>query len=348
MSVYIRSITLTKLLIIMIVVILCLSSMIYATYRIHNSITTVKTDVILGKFNLGGKKKDDIIRYLESIAPEFNFEPQDAFIDPETKSLIPHLNGCKLDIEETAKKIINAQKGEILEPALEVIPATITIKEFSHVPIYQGNPIKKYVSLVINISWGNEFNDYLQEILQILKGHDVKGNFFLVGTWAEKYPEIVTQIYEEGHVLANHGYSDPYMSKISIEEISKEINKTNNLIKDVTGYTPIYFSPPYGEKETRIFEQSAKEQMVNILWSLDTIDWQRPGVDVMANRILTNLHNGAVVLMHNTEQTPGALEKIITGVKEQGYKIVDLDEMLSPDYYLENVKQKISLEDITN
>ncbi|QNO16472.1 polysaccharide deacetylase family protein [Alkalicella caledoniensis] len=348
MSVYIRSITLTKLLAILVVAILCLSAMIFVAYSIHNSFTTVSADVTMGRFNLGGKKKDEIMHYLESISSEFSFEAQDAYIDSETKSLIPHLNGCQLDIDATAEKIVGAKKGESVDPVIHTILPLVTIKDFSHVPIYQGNPIRKQASLVINISWGNEFNDYLQEMLDILKDQGVKGNFFLVGKWAEKYPNLVKQIHQEGHILANHGYSDPYMSKISIEEISIEINKTNDLIKEATGYTPIYFSPPYGEKDTRIFEQSTKDSMVNVLWSLDTIDWQRPGIDAMADRILNNMHNGAIILMHNTEQTPAALKKIIIGIKEKGYEIVDLDTMLSPDYYLQNIKQKISIEDIPN
>ncbi len=202
------------------------------------------------------------------------------------------------------------------------------------------------MSLVINVSWGNEFNDYLMEMLDILDQYQVKGNFFLVGKWAEKYPEMVELIHTKGHLFGNHGYSDPYMSKISPEAISEEINKTNNIIKDITGYKPIHFSPPYGEKEEKIFLQSNKENMINVLWSLDTIDWQRPGAEKMANRILSNLHNGAIVLMHNTEQTPDGLRKIVPGILEAGFEIVKLDKMLSPDYHAEMLNKKINLDDI--
>lgn len=169
-----------------------------------------------------------------------------------------------------------------------------------------------------------------------------------MGKWAEKYPQLVEKIYNGGHLLANHGYSDPYMSKISDEEITAEIRKTNEIIYNITGYKPVYFSPPYGEKDNRIFERSFKDGMTNVLWSLDTIDWMRPGSEKMANRVLDNLHKGAMILMHNTEQTPNGLRLIIAGIKERGYRIVTVKELLDADYFKNNIKQKIMITQTEN
>lgn len=348
MSVYIKTISLSKLITLLLIFITTLSLIVFVSYSVHNSITTVSSDVMIGRFNFGGLKKEDVNNYLNSIAKEFYNEPQDAYIDSETQSLIPHLNGTKLNIEKTSEVIIKAKKGESISPVIDSIIPEKTIWDFGTIPIYQGHPIKKQVALVINVSWGNEFNDYLQEILDILAEEQVRGNFFLVGKWAEKYPEMVKKIHDEGHLFGNHGYSDPYMSKISNEEISEEIRRTNGIIEEITGSTPKYFSPPYGEKDKRIFEQSFNDDMVNVLWSLDTIDWMRPGPQKMADRVLSNLHNGAIILMHNTEQTPEGLKKIISGVKEQGYEIVTIEEILSPDYYENNLHKKIRVDAIEN
>lgn len=348
MSVYIKTISLSKLITLLLIFVTTFSLIVFVSYSVHNSITTVSSDVMIGRFNFGGLKKENVNNYLNSIAEEFYNEPQDAYIDSETQSLIPHLNGTKLNIEKTSQIIIKAKKGESISPVIDTITPEKTIRDFGTIPIYQGNPIKKQVALVINVSWGNEFNDYLQEILDILTEEEVKGNFFLVGKWANKYPEMVKKIYDDGHLFGNHGYSDPYMSKISNEEISEEIKKTNQIIREITGYSPIHFSPPYGEKDKRIFEQSFRDDMINVLWSLDTIDWMRPGPQKMADRVLNNLHNGAIILMHNTEQTPAGLRKIISGVKEQGYEIVTIEEMLSPEYHIQNLHKKIRVGAIEN
>ncbi|SES78008.1 polysaccharide deacetylase family protein [Anaerobranca gottschalkii] len=348
MSVYIKSITLARLLTSLLLLITSISLVIFVSYQIHNSITTVKSNVTMGTINFGGLKKDDVEKYLNSIAHEFYNEPQNAYIDPETKSLIPHLNGTVLNIEETKNKIVKAKKGQLVVPVIDIIKPEKTISDFGNIPIYQGHPIKKQVALVINVSWGNEFNNYLREMLDILEDNEVKGNFFLVGKWAEKYPDLVLEIYQKGHQFGNHGYSDPYMSKLTPEAISEEIQKTNAIIFNITGYKPKYFSPPYGEKEEKIFTQSFKDNMINVLWSLDTIDWMRPGPEKMAQRVLSKLHNGAIILMHNTEQTPEGLKLIIKGIKEQGYEIVTIDELLCPDFFAKKLQKKIDLDFLEN
>ncbi len=106
MSVYIKSITLTKLLTILLLILISLTILIAVTYKIHSSLTTVSANVTMGRFKLGGLKKEEVTQYLESIAEQFYFDGQEAYIDPETKSLIPHLNGCSLDIEKTTQRIV--------------------------------------------------------------------------------------------------------------------------------------------------------------------------------------------------------------------------------------------------
>lgn len=181
MSIYIKTITLTKLVSLLLIFVTIFSLILILSYSVHNSITTVSADVMIGKFNFGGLKKEYIHNYLESIAHEFYNQPQNAYIDPETKSLIPHLNGTKLNIEKTAQLIAKAKRGESVIPVIESIKPEKTIKDFGNIPIYQGNPIKEQVALIINISWGNEFNEYLKEMLDILEQDQVKGNFFFSG-----------------------------------------------------------------------------------------------------------------------------------------------------------------------
>ncbi|WP_350345006.1 polysaccharide deacetylase family protein [Proteinivorax tanatarense] len=304
-----------------------------AGLSIYNSATTVSQNVFFGEFDLGGVKKEEVENYLNSVANNYYIEPSEAYIDPETQSLIPHLNGFELNVEKTAEKIISSSKGESVQPVLNTIFPETKVNDFSDIPIYQGHPTKKMASFVINVSWGTE---YLLEMLDILEDNDCQANFFLVGKWADENEDIVRKIHKGGHVIGNHGYSDPYMSKIPEREIIEEIEKTNTAIENVIDKRPVYFSPPYGEKEKRIFKTASDTDMVNVLWSLDTIDWQRPGSENMADRILDNIHNGAIILMHPTEQTPQALEMMIKGIRDKGYEIVDMEKMLCPNYHKGN------------
>ena len=254
----------------------------------------------------------------------------DAEYDSINLSVIPDINGFEIDVAATETEIRTASKGANITPVWREVTAAITLKDFPDLPVYQGNPVKKQVALVINVSWGNE---YLEEMLEILEEENVLASFFLVGQWAEKNTELVKNIHSQGHDFGNHGYSDPHMKDLSPDAIKEEIIMTNDVVEEATGVKIQWFSPPYGEKVEKIYIAASDLGLHTVLWSLDTIDWTLPGEDTMVERIVNNLHNGAIVLMHPTEQTPGALKRMISGIKEQDYHIVTVTELLSSSYW---------------
>lgn len=256
--------------------------------------------------------------------------PIDAEYDSVNKSVLPDLNGFEIDVSETVLKVRSAKNGENIMPAWKETAAAKTLADFPELPIYQGNPVKNQVALIINVSWGNEF---LEEMLEILKQERVTASFFLVGRWAEQNPDQVKKIADLGHDFGNHGYSDPHMKDMSPAAIQEEILKTNQIVEDLSGHRLQWFSPPYGEKVEKIYAAAAELGMHTVLWSLDTVDWTLPGEDVIVARIVGNLHNGAVILMHPTEQTPGALRRIIAAIKERDLQAVSVSELLNPSYW---------------
>lgn len=288
-----------------------------------------KKEVILMGHVLDPKSPDlegQVARLTESLKQP----PVPAQYDEVNKAVIPDIHGFEIDIAGTVAKIRSARKGANVIPVWRDVPAEKTLADFMELPIYQGNPLKKQVSLVINVSWGNE---YLEELLDILAEEKVAASFFLVGRWAEANPQLVQRIYDLGHDLGNHGYSDPHMQDMTPEAIKDEIIKTNDIVAGLTGFEVKWFSPPYGEKVEKIYQAAAELGMHTVLWSLDTVDWTLPGEDVIVERIVNNLHNGAIVLMHPTEQTPGALRRIIASIREQGYQAVTVSELLDPCYW---------------
>lgn len=291
----------------------------------------VKEGVIfLGK-DLGGFTKEEAGAAIESVRSRLEREPVDAYIDPENKGVIPELLGYKIDISSTLERVLEAGEGKRVSPVIKNVLPAITMHDFPLAPLYQGNPEKKQISFLVNVAWGEE---YLEDMLEIMEANEVVSTFFFVGKWIDKNPQLVQEIYMRGHEVANHGYRDTVlMSQLSFEEIKEDITKTNLLIKELTGEETRYFSSHCGELNENILEASAELGVRTVMWSLDTVDWKLPGEDRMAEKILSNSHPGATVLMHPTPQTPKALELIIEGLKEQEYQMVCLTELIDPDYY---------------
>lgn len=255
-----------------------------------------------------------------------HLEPTDPIIDAVTKGVIPGLAGRELDQTATLAEIMSAERGSVLQPKLRDLPPK-SLWDYSLYPVYQGNPAKKQIALVINVAWGNK---ELVEMLGILEEANVRASFFLVGRWAANHPELVQQIAAAGHEFGNHAYSDPHLPKLSKAEIAAEITRTSEVITQITGQPVQFFSPPYNDFNQTVLDTAADLGYLTVLCSLDTADWMRPGVQRIVQRIVPRAHAGAIVLMHPTEQTPAALGPIIQGLRQQGYELVPVSELLAP------------------
>lgn len=209
-------------------------------------------------------------------------------------------------------------------------------------PVYQGSSRHKEISLTVNVFWGEE---YIPQILDILRQKNVKATFFLGGTWAKKYPELAARIAGEGHEIGSHGYSHPHPDRLSKSENMKDIKKAEEIIIQATGIKPTLFAPPYGERGRSVLQAAAEASYTTILWSVDTIDWQLPSPEVIVQRVTTKAHNGAIVLMHPTAPTVRALPEIIEKLNEKGFQLVTVSKLLegieSADTSVVGVRMKI-------
>jgi len=193
-------------------------------------------------------------------------------------------------------------------------------------PYYQGTTNKKMVSLTFNVDWGEE---YLPQLLQILKDENVKATFFVTGRWAEKQPNLVKQILKEGHDLGNHGHGHRHLKNMSNEEIAKEIGNGEMILQGISGQKPKLFAPAYGEIDERINRIAVQLGYEVIMWSLDTIDWQNPDMGTIVKRVVPRIHNDAIILMHPTKPTVEALPQIIKQLREEGYQMVPVSLLIS-------------------
>ncbi|MBP2654900.1 MAG: polysaccharide deacetylase [Firmicutes bacterium] len=188
-------------------------------------------------------------------------------------------------------------------------------------PIYQGATDKPQVALACNVFWGEE---YLPEMLDVLDKNNIKITFFIGGSWAKRHPDIVKMIANGNHELGNHTYSHPHPNVIDKEANKEQIVKTETLIKELTGIKTTLYAPPYGEFNDTVLKAASEAGYTTILWSIDTIDWKRPSPDIIIERVMNKIHNGAIILMHPTEPTLKALPTLISKIQGRGYKIVSV------------------------
>jgi peptidoglycan/xylan/chitin deacetylase (PgdA/CDA1 family) len=168
-------------------------------------------------------------------------------------------------------------------------------------------------------------------LLEILKQRNIKATFFLIGQNVAANPDIVRRILADGHEIGNHTWTHPQLSKLSDDKVTSEIAKTQEAIKDASGYTPTLLRPPYGAITPRQREWIASQLGLNvIIWSVDPFDWKRPGSAVITQRILSQVRPGAIILSHDIhKQTVDAMPATFDGLIAKGYKFVTVSQLIA-------------------
>lgn len=200
------------------------------------------------------------------------------------------------------------------------------------VPVYSVETEEKVVALTFDAAWGA---DKTRGIIELLEKYDADGTFFLVGFWIDKYPEETKLIAEKGLEIGNHSNNHLHMSKLQNDEIKKEIESVNVRLQELTGKTPKYFRPPFGEYDNKLLENVAALDMVGVQWSVDSLDWKGLSGEEIAKRVLSRVHNGAIILFHNnSDHVLDALPIILPKLKADGYKCVSIDELVMTENYI--------------
>lgn len=176
-------------------------------------------------------------------------------------------------------------------------------------------------------------NGNLPAILDALKNHQAVGTFFVVGNFLETSPELTKRMVAEGHIVGNHTYHHPDMSKISTKEaFEKELNDVNTLFQSITGSEMAhYYRPPQGKYSTSNLEMAKELGYKTFFWSLAYVDWiqdEQPTKEQAFSKLLSRIHPGAVVLLHSTSSTNAAiLDELLTKWEEMGYHFAPLSEL---------------------
>lgn len=173
----------------------------------------------------------------------------------------------------------------------------------------------------------------------------------MCGYWVDKYPDEVKKIAEAGHDLGNHSATHPHMSQLSSEQIAEELTATGEKVKNLTGVEMNLFRAPFGEYTNDVISTAEKCGYYTVQWDVDSLDWKEYGVDSEINQVLNHKHlsNGSIILFHNdAKYTPDALGTIIKGLKDKGYEIVPISELIIKDNYTINAEGRQIPNEVTN
>ena len=219
-----------------------------------------------------------------------------------------------------------------------VIIAAVQTPEFiaagaakRELPIYSVERDQKMVSLTFDAAWGNEDTSLL---IDILGKYGVKATFFVIGQWAERYPESVRELSEAGHEVMNHSDTHAHMNTLSADEIVADINAASDRIEAITGKRPTLFRPPYGEYDDHVIRAVRSIGMEPIQWDVDSLDWKELSAPEIYKRVTSRVAPGSIILFHNAaKHTPEALGGIIEYLLSEGYTIVPVSQLVLEGEY---------------
>ena len=167
---------------------------------------------------------------------------------------------------------------------------------------------------------------YTKNLLDGLRERGVKATFFVVGENIPGKEDLIRQMEADGHLIGNHTYDHVDISKLSDEENCRELQKTSDLIKEITGHGTAYVRPPFGNwKES----MDCKVSMIVVKWTIDTLDWKSKNVTEIIGKVMQQISDHDIILMHDYYETSvEAALQIIDRLQEEGYEFVTVEDLI--------------------
>jgi len=194
--------------------------------------------------------------------------------------------------------------------------------------IYIGDTSKKEIYLTFDEGYEN---GYTPKILDVLRDNNVKAVFFITGPYLKEHEDLVRRMVEEGHIVGNHTIHHPSLPTLDDAQIEEEVLGLDRVFYEKFGKHMKYLRPPKGEYNERTLAITQRLGYCNLFWSFAYDDWHRNksrGADYAYQKVMSNLHNGAILLLHAvSKDNAEALDRIIKGAKELGYTFGNIDNL---------------------
>ncbi len=199
-------------------------------------------------------------------------------------------------------------------------------------PIYSVERGDRKISVTFDCAWGA---DDIDAIISALSEQNCRATFFVLGTWAEKYPEAVRKLSGAGHEIANHSYNHAYYTALSAEDMRADMDRCDAAIESIIGSRPKLFRAPAGDYNSGVVSTVLESGRYCIQWDADSLDYRDLSAAQMEERIMSRVQNGSILLFHTgTSNTAPALPAILARLKSEGYEFCPVGELIYYDSYI--------------
>lgn len=253
---------------------------------------------------------------------------------PQLEETFSNLNTLQFTFDENSI-VLYFNPDEIMKNNYQIIEHEIVFSKFKvHFEQQEKNQTVQYQKKerdldvhkpTIALTFDDGPSKYTKEIIEILNEYDANATFFILGNKVEFYRETLERSLSYGNELGNHSYNHKYLSKLSVEELKKQIELTNQIVQNTLHYEIKYLRPTYGSVNQKLKKNSNLEI---VLWNVDTKDWKIKNGKKIAEKALNDIKDGKVILMHDIYKTTlEALKIMLPELKKQGYQIVTVSEL---------------------
>lgn len=192
-----------------------------------------------------------------------------------------------------------------------------------------GNSENKYIYLTFDLGYEA---GYTENILNTLKDNNVKAAFFVTNHYINTASELIKRMIDEGHVVGNHTKNHFSIPNLTDEQLKSELMDLHSVVYEKLGYEMKYMRPPKGEYSEKSLDVTTKLGYIPVMWSFAYADWdekKQPSHEEGINKVIENVHNGEIMLLHATSKTNmEILDTVIKQIKEMGYEFKSLEEFV--------------------
>jgi peptidoglycan-N-acetylglucosamine deacetylase len=201
------------------------------------------------------------------------------------------------------------------------------------VKTYCNNPDEKERKIAISFDDGP--HPMTEKVLDLLQKHNAKATFFCIGTQIEKYPDIFKRIVAEGHIVGNHSYSHSNRFGVfTTAKVTEEINRTNEIIEQVSGKKALYFRPPFGVTNPKIGRAATRTEHYVIGWNNRSLDTVIDDEKKIFERVKNKVAPGGIILLHDTSlKTVHVLEQLLLFLQSENYDVIGIDKLIQLPAY---------------
>ena len=197
--------------------------------------------------------------------------------------------------------------------------------------VKEGTPNARDIALTFDDGPG----PFTPQVLSVLEHYHVRATFFVIGKMLQYFGNSTVREIEDGDVIGDHTETHPMLAQLSAHEQYEELFEQIARVELLGGRRPVLFRPPYGSFNAITLRELQRLHLLMVLWSVDTGDYEQPGVPVIVQRATEGMRPGAIILMHDAggqrQQTIEALPQIIKAARAKGFKLVTVPQLLAAD-----------------